>query len=65
MVILYLSLVSSSWLKFLENENTRLELEVKDTLNELNRQHDQNQLMRDKVAELETSLKHSKVTPSL
>ncbi|KAM6584399.1 hypothetical protein CsatB_011401 [Cannabis sativa] len=46
--------------EFLEKENTRLELEVKDTLNELNRQQDQNEFMHDKVAELETRLKHSK-----
>ncbi|PON34472.1 Kinesin-like protein [Trema orientale] len=46
--------------EFLEKENTRLELEVKDILTELNCQQDQNELMRDKVAELEVSLKHSK-----
>ena len=56
-----LPLISSACLQFLEKENTRLELEVKDILNELNRQQDQNELMRDKVAELEVSLKHSKV----
>lgn len=46
--------------EFLEKENTRLELEMKDFLNELNHQKDLNVLMRDEVASLEMSLKHSK-----
>ncbi|RVW97760.1 Kinesin-like protein KIN-UC [Vitis vinifera] len=47
--------------EFLEKENTRLELEMKDFLNELNHQKDLNVLMRDEVASLEMSLKHSKI----
>ncbi|KAJ9684671.1 hypothetical protein PVL29_016908 [Vitis rotundifolia] len=47
--------------EFLEKENTRLELEMKDFLNELNHQKDLNVLMRDEVASLEMSLKHSKL----
>ncbi|KAL5569393.1 hypothetical protein UlMin_025968 [Ulmus minor] len=46
--------------EFLEEENTRLELEIKDMLGELNHQKDQNDVMRDKVAQLEVSLKQSK-----
>ncbi|KAK9283707.1 hypothetical protein L1049_011957 [Liquidambar formosana] len=46
--------------EFLEKENACLEGEMKDILNELNHQKDQNNLMRDEVAHLEMSLKHSK-----
>ncbi|OMO65565.1 Armadillo [Corchorus capsularis] len=46
--------------EFLEKENTRLEMDMKDILAELNCQKDQNSLMRDKTAELEIRLKQSK-----
>ncbi|KAJ0047225.1 hypothetical protein Pint_05992 [Pistacia integerrima] len=46
--------------ELLEKENALLDLEMKDFLSELNRQKDHNNLMRDKVSQLETSLKHSK-----
>ncbi|KAF3434013.1 hypothetical protein FNV43_RR25116 [Rhamnella rubrinervis] len=45
--------------EFLEEENTRIELEMKDLLNELNRQKDQNDLMSEKVAQLEVNLKYN------
>ncbi|XVE75408.1 hypothetical protein DITRI_Ditri12bG0091700 [Diplodiscus trichospermus] len=53
------NLVSRS--EFLEKENTRLELEMKDILAELNCQKDQNSLMQDRIADLEISLKQSKL----
>ncbi|XP_059666045.1 kinesin-like protein KIN-UC [Cornus florida] len=46
--------------EFWEKENTRLETEMKDILNELDRQKDHNDLMNDEVAHLKMSLKHSK-----
>ncbi|GMI80591.1 Arabidopsis thaliana KINESIN Ungrouped clade, gene A, ARMADILLO REPEAT-CONTAINING KINESIN 1 [Hibiscus trionum] len=46
--------------EFLEKENTRLELDLKDILAELNCQKDQNTLLQDKIADLEMSLKQSK-----
>ncbi|EXB96208.1 Armadillo repeat-containing kinesin-like protein 1 [Morus notabilis] len=46
--------------EFLEKENTRLELEVKDILNELKQQQDQNDLMHDKIVQLELNLKERK-----
>ncbi|KAL5735028.1 hypothetical protein ACOSP7_032889 [Xanthoceras sorbifolium] len=46
--------------EFLEKENTRLELQMKDVSSVLNHQKDQNDLMRDKVGQLERDLKHSK-----
>lgn len=48
-------------MQLLEEENTRLESEMKDILKELNHQKDHNDLMRDEVARLETNLKNSKV----
>uniref|UniRef100_A0A2C9VY08 Kinesin-like protein n=1 Tax=Manihot esculenta TaxID=3983 RepID=A0A2C9VY08_MANES len=45
--------------EFLEKENSRLELEMKDILNELDSQKSQNELMRGKIEQLEMSLKHS------
>ena len=53
----------STCFQFLETENTRLELEVKDILNDLNHQQDQNELMCNKIEQLELSLSHSKVLP--
>lgn len=50
-----------SCLQFLEQENTRIELEMKEILNELNCQKDQNDVMSEKVAQLEVNLKYSKV----
>ena len=38
-----------------------MEMEIKDMLGELNHQKDQNDVMLDKVAQLEVSLKQSKV----
>ncbi|PSR92994.1 Kinesin-like protein [Actinidia chinensis var. chinensis] len=52
------SLVTRS--EFLENENSRLEIEIKGTLKELGRLKDLNDLMQDEVARLELSLNHSK-----
>lgn len=46
--------------EFLEEENTRLESEIKSILNELNYHKDLNNLMHDKVSHLETSLQNSK-----
>uniref|UniRef100_A0A5B7C3W1 Protein ARMADILLO REPEAT KINESIN1 n=1 Tax=Davidia involucrata TaxID=16924 RepID=A0A5B7C3W1_DAVIN len=46
--------------KFLEKENTRLEMEMKGILNELNHQKGHNDFMRDEVARLEMSIKHNK-----
>lgn len=54
-------LISSSYSQFLEKENTCLELEMKDLLNELNYQKDHNDLMSEKVAQLEVNLTYSKV----
>lgn len=48
-------------MQFLEKENSRLELEMKDILNELDSQKSQNELMRGKIEQLEMSLKHSQV----
>ncbi|XVE68810.1 hypothetical protein DITRI_Ditri09bG0100200 [Diplodiscus trichospermus] len=45
----------------LEKENARLELDMKDLLAELNRQKDHNSLMQDKIADIEMSLKQSKM----
>lgn len=45
--------------EFLEKENTSLESEMKGIVNELKHQKDHNNLMHDKVAKLEMSLKHS------
>lgn len=56
-------LMSCSGLQHLEKENTRLELEMEEILRELNHQKDHNNLMCDKVAQLEMGLKHSKVLP--
>ncbi|XVF23536.1 hypothetical protein REPUB_Repub13aG0047000 [Reevesia pubescens] len=46
--------------EFLEKENTRLELDMKDILAELNCQKGHNSVMQDKIADLEMSLKQSK-----
>ncbi|KAA8539266.1 hypothetical protein F0562_025958 [Nyssa sinensis] len=46
--------------EFLEKENARLEMEMKDILNELNHQKGQNDFMCDEVARLEMSMKHNK-----
>ncbi|KAL9422228.1 hypothetical protein AB3S75_034485 [Citrus x aurantiifolia] len=46
--------------EFLEKENARLELEVEKILGELNHQKDQNNLKREKIVQLEISLKPSK-----
>ncbi|XP_022765450.1 kinesin-like protein KIN-UC [Durio zibethinus] len=46
--------------EFLEKENTHLELDMKDSLAELNCHKDHNSLMQDKIANLEMSLKQSK-----
>lgn len=48
-------------MQFLEKENIRLELEMKDVVNELNQQKGLNVSMRDELTGLEMSLKHSKV----
>jgi len=48
-------------LQFLEEENNRLESEMKSILNELNYRKDLSNLMHDKVAHLETCLQNSKV----
>lgn len=48
-------------MQILEKENSRLELELKDVLKDLNWQKEKNDLMRDEVARLEMSLKSSKV----
>ncbi|KZV16226.1 armadillo repeat-containing kinesin-like protein 1 [Dorcoceras hygrometricum] len=45
--------------KFLEKENTRLELELNDVLKDLNCHKDHNNTMHDEVARLETNLKQS------
>nr|XP_023912109.1 kinesin-like protein KIN-UC isoform X3 [Quercus suber] len=45
--------------EILEKENIHLESEMKGILSELNHQKDLNNLMQDKVAKLEMSLKHS------
>ncbi|KAF5742558.1 Armadillo/beta-catenin repeat family protein / kinesin motor family protein isoform 1 [Tripterygium wilfordii] len=45
--------------EFLENENGHLKLEMNNILTELNCLKDHSNLMRDKVAQLEMSLKHS------
>ncbi|TYH00078.1 hypothetical protein ES288_A10G246300v1 [Gossypium darwinii] len=46
--------------EFLEQKNTRLELDIEEALAELNRQKDQNSLLEDKIADLEMSLKQNK-----
>nr|XP_048326148.1 kinesin-like protein KIN-UC isoform X1 [Ziziphus jujuba var. spinosa] len=46
--------------EFLEKENTRLEVEMKDLLNELKCQKDHNDLMSEKAARLEVNIKCSK-----
>ncbi|KAK8999320.1 hypothetical protein V6N11_070494 [Hibiscus sabdariffa] len=46
--------------EFLEKENTRLELDLKEILAELNCQKDQNSLLQDKIADLEMSVKQNK-----
>lgn len=56
-------LTCCSDLQFLEKENARLELEVEKILGELNHQKDQNNLKREKIVQLEISLKPSKVLP--
>lgn len=56
-------LTCCSGLQFLEKENARLELEVEKILGELNHQKDQNNLKREKIVQLEISLKNSKVLP--
>nr|XP_011469637.1 PREDICTED: armadillo repeat-containing kinesin-like protein 1 isoform X2 [Fragaria vesca subsp. vesca] len=48
----------------LEKENTRLELEMKDLLYELNNQKEHHDIMHDKVAQLEMSLEQGKVESS-
>lgn len=53
----------SACFQFLLTENTRLDLEVKDILNDLNHQQDENELMCNKIEQLELSLNHSKVLP--
>lgn len=54
-------LIFFTGMQFLEKENSRLELEMKDILNELDSQKSQNELMRGKIEQLEMSLKHSQV----
>ncbi|XP_030550486.1 kinesin-like protein KIN-UB isoform X4 [Rhodamnia argentea] len=44
--------------EFLEKENDRLESEMKDILNELNRQKDQNGLMHNNISELQTHINY-------
>lgn len=51
----------STVLQFLEKDNTRLESEMKDLLMELNKQKEENNLMHDKITQLEMNLKNSKV----
>ncbi|XP_061996612.1 kinesin-like protein KIN-UC isoform X1 [Rosa rugosa] len=46
--------------EFLEKENTRLGLEMKDLLYELNSQKEHHDMMHDKVAQLESSLEQGK-----
>ncbi|KAL4291028.1 hypothetical protein GQ457_14G022560 [Hibiscus cannabinus] len=46
--------------EFLEKENTRLELDLKEILAEFNCQKDQNSLLQDKIADMEMSLKQNK-----
>ncbi|TYI07673.1 hypothetical protein ES332_A10G242800v1 [Gossypium tomentosum] len=46
--------------EFLEQKNTRLELDIEEALAELNCQKDQNSLLEDKIADLEMSLKQNK-----
>lgn len=48
-------------LQFLEKENARLELSMKQLLKELQLQKDQCDLMRDKATQLEMNLKNTKV----
>lgn len=52
-------------MQFLEKENTRLGLEMKDLLYELNSQKEHHDMMHDKVAQLESSLEQGKVFPFL
>ncbi|KAH0979959.1 hypothetical protein GBA52_007136 [Prunus armeniaca] len=52
------NLISRS--EFLEKDNTRLELDLKDLLDELKRQKEHSDLMHDKVAQLEASSEHGK-----
>lgn len=59
--LVFSPLMYSSCLQLLEQENTRIELEMKDLLNELNRQKDQNDLMSEKIVQLEVNSKYSKV----
>ncbi|KAM5555936.1 kinesin-like protein KIN-UC [Rosa sericea] len=56
------NLISRS--EFLEKENTRLGLEMKDLLYELNSQKEHHDMMHDKVAQLESSLEQAKVESS-
>ncbi|KAB2595950.1 armadillo repeat-containing kinesin-like protein 1 [Pyrus ussuriensis x Pyrus communis] len=51
--------------QLLEKENARLELDLKDLLDELNRQKEQSDLMHDKVAQLEASLEHRELESSM
>ncbi|TQD82331.1 hypothetical protein C1H46_032104 [Malus baccata] len=46
--------------QFLEKENTRLELDLKDLSDKLNHEKEHSNLMHDKVAKLEASLEHGK-----
>ncbi|XP_039023522.1 kinesin-like protein KIN-UC [Hibiscus syriacus] len=46
--------------EFLEKENIRLELDLKEILAELNCQKDQNSLLQDKIANLKMSIKQNK-----
>lgn len=50
-----------SELQFLEKENARLELRMKELLKDLEMQKDQCDLMRDKATQLEMNLKNTKV----
>lgn len=50
-----------SELQFLEKENARLELRMKELLKDLEVQKDQCDLMRDKASQLEMNLKKTKV----
>lgn len=50
-----------SELQFLEKENARLELRMKELLKDLEMQKDQCDLMRDKASQLEMNLKKTKV----
>lgn len=53
------------YLQLLEMENSRLDSEMKEILNELNRQKDHNDLMHKTILELQVNLNCGKVLLSL